>query len=165
MTDIIILTHIDTYIYFLCFIVLLLLPKLVTYLQIQYQTTRIAIVGNIILLDCWIVYWCNRSQKCWISRPNCWDLYVVLPGTVLYILAWDAAMVTEELHALNSSLVVWNMLQSCGSPRYAALECVEFMHCVLNWEWYGIGLGCCHGNQGFRLCIPACHQRCITLHL
>lgn len=34
---------------------------------------------------------------------------------VLYI--WDAAMVTVELHALNSNLVVWNMSQSCGDPN------------------------------------------------
>lgn len=34
---------------------------------------------------------------------------------VLYI--WDAAMVTVELHALNSNLEVWNMLQSCGDPN------------------------------------------------
>ncbi len=33
----------------------------------------------------------------------------------MYI-GWDAARVAEELHALNSSPVVWDMWQSCGSP-------------------------------------------------
>lgn len=71
----------------------------------------------------------------------CSDSHVVLLKLVLYTLAWDAAMVTEELHALNSNLVVWNMLLSCGNPN-AGLECVEIQALCsklgMVWNWFGM---------------------------
>lgn len=52
-------------------------------------------------------YWQIRADKVGLTA----GIHMLYYREQSWILAWDAAMVTEELHALNSNLVVWNMLE------------------------------------------------------